>query len=95
MVHKMKLAKGMQFVADKATLDAEREAVASMLFEEDFRIHSAVQNVYSGAVMSLISTSSGRWYVKFSSNDLATFGRDEKEARKYFMGFASVKGELI
>ena len=95
MVHKMKLAKGMQFVSDKETLEAEKEAVASMIFEEEFKIHSAVQNVYTGAVMSLISTKSGRWYVKFSSNDMATFGYDEKEARKYFMGFASIRRELI
>jgi 3-hydroxyisobutyrate dehydrogenase-like beta-hydroxyacid dehydrogenase len=96
MVHKVKkLAKGFMFVSNKADLDAEREAIENMVSDEPFTIHSAVQNVYTGSTMSLFSTASGDWFVKMSSNDLATFRKDEKTARKYYADLYSIQGELI
>jgi len=93
MVHR--IAKGMMFVRDKETKEAELEEIQNLLPEEDIKINSSVQNIYTGATMSLFSTGKGNWYIKYSSRDLGYFGKDVKTAKGQFMKMAGTEGELI
>jgi hypothetical protein len=94
MVHR--LAKGMKFIADEESQRFEREEIENLISDQEFKIHSTVQNVYTGATMSLFSTpKDNKWYIKFSSRDLGSFGKDEKTAKEQFMKMAGIEGELI
>jgi hypothetical protein len=96
MVHRIgKIAKGMMFVRDPELKKIVAEDIESLMPEIKFKIQSIVQNIYTGAEMSLFSTDDGRWYIKYSSRDISDFGRDEKSARKHFMKMAGTEGELI
>jgi len=96
MVHKMgKLAKGMMFVKDPELKKIVAEDIENLMPEAKFKIHAIVQNIHTGAEMTLFSTDDGGWYIKYSSRDIADFRRDEKSARKEFMKMAGTEGELI
>lgn len=85
----------MKFVKDEETKEAELETILNLLPEEKIKNFTSVQNIYTGATMSLFSTRKGNWYIKFSSRDLGYFGKDEKTAKEQFMKMAGTEGELI
>lgn len=84
----------MIFVRDLKTRMAEHETIANLI-DKDFEVKAIVQNIYTGATMSLFKTEDDNWYIKFSSRDLAYYGKDGKIAKKAFMKMAGTEGELI
>jgi hypothetical protein len=93
MAHKRKvLAEGMKFVRSYPDLFT----FIQLRFDEPIRIEKVLQNEYTGAETTLVSNKlKNRWYLVFSSGDVARYGSDEKGARSEFMHMGKTEGELL
>lgn len=81
----------MQFIKPYPAL----EAWVQKQFDIPVKVHSVVQNVYTGAEMALVTADEKSWWIVYSSGDRSEFFQDKALAKDYFMGLASTKGELI